>query len=53
VLKREIRIIVEETVFDLREGDAMAFDPQRPHNFLNPSRQEPARVLFAMTPPPL
>jgi hypothetical protein len=41
VLKREIRIIAEETVFDLREGDAMAFDPQRP------VRDDPAAAVRA------
>jgi transcriptional regulator with XRE-family HTH domain len=53
VLGGQIAIQVEEKSFLLAEGDAMAFDPRRPHTFSNPSHSEPAQVLFIITPPPL
>lgn len=40
----------EETV--LQEGDAMTFDPRRPHSFRNSSDVTPTTALFVMTPPP-
>ncbi|MBN9072559.1 MAG: cupin domain-containing protein [Rhizobiales bacterium] len=53
VLDGTVRITVGDTVHDLAQGDAMAFDPRRPHTFANPSATHPARVLFVLTPPPL
>lgn len=52
VLEGSLRITVngEDTV--LKEGDAMTFDPRLPHTFANASAKKPARVLFALTPPP-
>jgi transcriptional regulator with XRE-family HTH domain len=35
----------------LKEGDAMIFDPRRPHSFRNPSATHRTVALFAFTPP--
>ncbi|TDQ80453.1 XRE family transcriptional regulator [Dongia mobilis] len=35
----------------LEEGDAMTFDPRRPHTFSNPSKSARTVALFAFTPP--
>ncbi|WP_296744393.1 helix-turn-helix domain-containing protein [Mesorhizobium sp.] len=52
VLDGAIRIVVEDTTHELGVGDAIAFDPRRPHTFANASASEPARALFVLTPPP-
>jgi transcriptional regulator with XRE-family HTH domain len=39
----------QETV--LEEGDAMTFDPRKPHTFRNPSNSARTVALFAFTPP--
>ena len=35
----------------LAEGDAMTFDPRKPHTFRNPSQSGRTVALFAFTPP--
>ena len=40
----------EETMLDA--GDAMTFDPRRPHSFRNASGSVPAQALFMLMPPP-
>jgi transcriptional regulator with XRE-family HTH domain len=35
----------------LEEGDAMTFDPRRPHTFRNPAKSARTVALFAFTPP--
>lgn len=40
----------EETMLD--EGDAMTFDPRRPHSFRNASATKAAQALFMLVPPP-
>lgn len=50
VLQGAIRILVEDAAHELRAGDAIAFDPRRPHTFANASATEPATALFVLTP---
>ncbi len=52
VLQGCVDIVVEGNTIRLKEGDAMTFDPRRPHTFRNSSKTKPARALFILTPPP-
>ena len=52
VLQGSVDIVVEGETITLNEGDAMTFDPRRPHTFRNSSKTTPARALFILTPPP-
>ncbi|MDR6759087.1 transcriptional regulator with XRE-family HTH domain [Mycoplana sp. BE70] len=52
VLSGELALKLEDETFILREGDAMTFDPRRPHTFYNPSETEPTAAIFVMTPRP-
>lgn len=52
VLQGGVDIAVEGETIALKEGDAMTFDPRRPHTFRNNSKTKPARALFILTPPP-
>ncbi len=52
VMDGQLVIHVNETHFELGPGDAFTFDPRDPHTFWNPSQDQPARVLFVVTPPP-
>ena len=53
VLSGRLVIRIGEEAFELDAGDAMAFDPRRPHTFANASQEAPAQALFVITPPPL
>lgn len=52
VLSGSLRLEIEAETYHLRRGDALTFDPRRPHTFVNPSPAEPAEVLFVLAPPP-
>ncbi len=52
VLEGRAAIRIGEQEFTLHSGDALTFDPREPHSFWNPSEDEPACVLFVVTPPP-
>lgn len=52
VLRGCVDIVVEDETITLNEGDAMVFDPRRPHTFRNGSRSLEAQALFIMIPPP-
>ncbi|MBL8710019.1 MAG: helix-turn-helix transcriptional regulator, partial [Rhodospirillaceae bacterium] len=51
VIAGRLQMVVagQETV--LAEGDAMTFDPRKPHTFRNPSKSVRTVALFAFTPP--
>ncbi|HVJ35646.1 MAG TPA: cupin domain-containing protein [Terriglobia bacterium] len=51
VLNGSVIIVVEDEETVLRAGDAMTFDPRRPHTFRNTSASKPAQALFMMMPP--
>jgi|APAra7269097559_1048567.scaffolds.fasta_scaffold21334_2 transcriptional regulator with XRE-family HTH domain len=51
VLNGSVVIVIEEEETVLRAGDAMTFDPRRPHTFRNASASKPAQALFMMMPP--
>ena len=44
-----MKVAGQETL--LAEGDAMTFDPRKPHTFSNPSQNARSVALFAFTPP--
>ena len=46
VLKGRLVVKVDDEETDLDEGDAMTFDPRRPHTFRNASESLPAQALF-------
>ncbi|GMB79311.1 helix-turn-helix domain-containing protein [Shinella zoogloeoides] len=52
VVSGELALVLEDETFILKEGDAMTFDPRRPHTFYNPSKTEPTTTIFVMTPRP-
>jgi transcriptional regulator with XRE-family HTH domain len=52
VLDGAVTVEVGGVEHDLHRGDALTFDPRRPHRFWNSSQQEPARALFVVTPSP-
>jgi len=47
-----IAIHVNGQSFELGPGDALTYDPRKPHSFCNLSHEQPAQVLFVVTPPP-
>lgn len=51
VLNGSVVIVIEGEETVLRAGDAMTFDPRRPHTFRNASSSRPAQALFMMMPP--
>lgn len=51
VLAGELVMTVAGQETLLADGDAMTFDPRKPHTFKNPSATERTVVLFAFTPP--
>lgn len=50
VLKGSIRLLVEDDVFELAEGDSLWYRTNQRHKWENPSK-EPAVLLWAITPP--
>lgn len=52
VLSGQLAIRLEDETVILSEGDAMTFDPRRPHTFHNPSDKNRTIAVFVMTPPP-
>lgn len=52
VLAGELIVTVDAEETRLDEGDAMTFDPRRPHTFRNASARLSARALFMLMPPP-
>jgi uncharacterized cupin superfamily protein len=52
VLAGSVTISIEDEDTVLRKGDAMTFDPRRPHTFRNSSMTKPAHALFVLMPPP-
>lgn len=52
VISGRLIVTIEEEETALEEGDAMTFDPRRPHTFRNASQSLPAQVLFMLMPPP-
>lgn len=51
VLSGSLTLVIEGEETALRSGDAMTFDPRRPHTFRNTSASKPAQALFMMMPP--
>src|SRR5262249_28421741 len=51
VMSGSLIIVIEAEETVLRAGDAMTFDPRRPHTFRNASSAKPAQALFMMMPP--
>jgi transcriptional regulator with XRE-family HTH domain len=51
VMSGSVVIVIEDEETVLRAGDAMTFDPRRPHTFRNASTSKPAQALFMMMPP--
>lgn len=51
VLSGYVRVDVEGDSFDLGQGDALTYDPLRPHSFRNASDTYPAEALFLLSPP--
>ncbi|HVJ40441.1 MAG TPA: cupin domain-containing protein [Dongiaceae bacterium] len=51
VLSGRVTIVIEGEETELGSGDAMTFDPRRPHTFRNTSSSKPAQALFMMMPP--
>jgi transcriptional regulator with XRE-family HTH domain len=52
VLYGDVTVEVAGVEHALHTGDALTFDPRRPHRFWNTSQDAPAQVLFVMTPSP-
>lgn len=52
VLFGELALNIEGEEIVLGSGDAMTFDPRRPHSFRNPSTALRTTALFVITPPP-
>lgn len=52
VLSGELALQLEHETFVLHKGDAMTFDPRRPHTFYNPSETSRTTAIFVMTPNP-
>jgi len=52
VLSGGLILNIEGEETELRLGDAMTFDPRRPHTFRNVSETETTTALFILTPPP-
>ena len=50
VLAGTLDIDVGGTAFRLAAGDSMTFDAAAPHTWANPSRSQPARVLWVLVP---
>jgi transcriptional regulator with XRE-family HTH domain len=50
VVKGSVRLLVDEDVFELAEGDSLWFRTNQPHKWENPS-DKPATLLWAITPP--
>lgn len=50
VLKGDFELVVDDTAYLLREGDAFFFESTRPHAYKNPHDQ-PALILWVNTPP--
>lgn len=51
VLSGTVRVEVEGDSFDLGPGDALTYDPRRPHSFRNASNTDTAEALFLLSPP--
>ena len=52
VLEGSLRMHLEGVTFELGPGDALTFDPRRPHRYLNPSAAEVCRCVCLITPQP-
>ena len=52
ILSGELALQLEDETFILGQGDAMTFDPRRPHTFHNPSETTRTVAIFVMTPKP-
>jgi transcriptional regulator with XRE-family HTH domain len=52
VLAGSVTISIEHEETILVKGDAMTFDPRRPHTFRNSSMTKSAQALFMLMPPP-
>jgi transcriptional regulator with XRE-family HTH domain len=52
VLEGHVTVEVGGIEHHLQAGDALTFDPRRPHRFWNASPDEPAKALFVVTPSP-
>ena len=52
VLEGTLRMHLEGETFDLAPGDALTFDPRRPHRYLNPSATDVCRCICLITPQP-
>jgi len=50
VLQGRIRLLIQDDVYELAEGDSLWYETTRPHKWENPS-DEPAVLLWAITPP--
>lgn len=50
VLEGELRIEIESTSYDLSTGDALTFRAHDLHTWSNLSQENPARVLWVLTP---
>lgn len=50
VISGELEMRVEEDVFRLYAGDSLSFSPRTPHTWRNPSAEQPAHVLWVLTP---
>ncbi|MDX5360601.1 MAG: cupin domain-containing protein [Alphaproteobacteria bacterium] len=50
VLSGQLTLIVDEDVYDLKEGDSFRFSSKLPHGFRNPS-EVPCTVVWVTTPP--
>jgi transcriptional regulator with XRE-family HTH domain len=51
VLSGRLRVEVESETYDLGPGDALTFDPRRPHTFKNLDPVDRAEALFILAPP--
>lgn len=51
VMSGSVTLLVEGEETVLKAGDAMTFDPRRPHTFRNSSATKPAQALFMVMPP--
>jgi transcriptional regulator with XRE-family HTH domain len=52
VLSGALRLTIGERAHDLAAGDAMTFSPRAPHAWGNASADEPATVLWVLSPSP-
>jgi transcriptional regulator with XRE-family HTH domain len=52
VLEGDVTVEVGGIEHHLHAGDALTYDPRRPHRFWNASEEQPARALFVVTPSP-